>query len=55
VDVERSDHVFWSAVAVPLFAMALLVCEYRFGWRDAGVVMRINDALMRENAELESG
>jgi hypothetical protein len=46
VAMEHADDLMWLAVAVPMTAMALLVCHYRFGWPDGEVVRGINDALL---------
>jgi hypothetical protein len=45
VQVEDDGNLIWSALAVPLFAMALLVCHERFGWPDPEVVNNINNGL----------
>lgn len=48
VHMEQGDELFWSALACPLFCMALLVNAYRFGWPDEETVRGINDALVRD-------
>jgi hypothetical protein len=48
VHLEATDELFWSAIACPLIAMALLVNAYLFRWPDAEMVRVINDSLVRE-------
>ena len=49
VDFENDDSLVWSAMAIPLFAMALIVCNDRFGWPDGNTVRAINDSLVRDD------
>jgi hypothetical protein len=45
VEFERDDDVFWSSLAVPLLALALLAVGDRLGWPDADAVRCINDRM----------
>lgn len=49
VHAEKDDDLTWSALAVPLISMALLVCNYVFHWPDETAVREMNDALMRDS------
>jgi hypothetical protein len=48
VDFERDDETFLSFLAVPIFAMALLVSAHRLGWPDEDMVGQINEALAHD-------
>ncbi len=45
---EKSDNVFYSALAVPIVSHALLVSHEEFGWPPADDVREINDGLLRD-------
>lgn len=50
---EAADDMVWSALAVPLFSMALMVSHRRLGWPDFNAVRAINDAFITDpDAEL---
>jgi hypothetical protein len=40
----KGDYLTWSAFAIPLFSMALVVAHERLGWPDETKVREINDA-----------
>lgn len=40
----KGDDLTWSAFAVPLFAIALVIAHERLGWPDEARVREINDA-----------
>jgi hypothetical protein len=51
--VERQhpeDSLLWSALALPVFAMGLVVASARLGWPDESAVRAINDALIHDSA-----
>lgn len=48
VRFERSESTFSSFLAIPIFAMALLVSAYRLGWPDDDAVKRISAALLHD-------
>ena len=45
VHTEVGDELLWSAIAIPLFALALLAVDHRLGWPDPDDVRRINNRL----------
>jgi hypothetical protein len=52
---QDTGGLLWSALAIPLFAMALVVSHERLGWPDADCVREINDGLVREDEPAEAG
>ncbi len=48
---EQDDSMYLPSLAVPLFAMALLVCAERFSWPDPDRVRAINDAFFARLAD----
>lgn len=51
VRLEHDDRTLPFALAVPLTAMALLVCHERLGWPDDDVVRALSDALLHNVEE----
>lgn len=45
---EHDESTFSSFLAIPIFAMALLVSSYRFGWPDDDAVNEISDGLLHD-------
>jgi hypothetical protein len=45
----REGSLIWSSLALPVFAMALVVSSERLGWPDEDAVREINDGLIHED------
>lgn len=48
VQFERDDSTMSSFLALPIFGMALLVCNHRLGWPDDDAVKAIGEALLHD-------
>jgi hypothetical protein len=48
VQFERDDSTMSSFLALPIFGMALLVCNYRLGWPEDDAVKAIGEALLHD-------
>jgi Family of unknown function (DUF5677) len=45
----QEGSLIWSSLALPVFAMALVVSGERLGWPDEDAIREINDGLVRED------
>jgi hypothetical protein len=45
---QQTDHLFSGMVAVPLFALALLVCHHRFRWPKEERIFAVTGSFLRD-------